>query len=277
MSDEDSRLDEPSAGAEASPPSAGLEAKTLAKGLTILTLFSGATPELSLAEIARKAGLPRATAYRLARTLQTERFLVFNPSTSRFHLGPALIPALYALRDHTHLARLLRPSLRELAETSGEHADLATEIDGAVVVIDSVASSHNPFQFLGTIGPLHDGLGSAHSKAIAAFKDKEELARRLSVPQPPRTPHTITDPVRLAAELADIVQQGVAFDQEEYVAGVCAIAAPVRDASGRVTASVAIALPALAFEQGDRQRLANIVKACAAAMSAQLGCPSNVS
>jgi DNA-binding IclR family transcriptional regulator len=275
MPDEDSKTGEPPARVDASPPAGGLEAKTLVKGLTMLTLFSSATPELSLAEIAKKAGLPRATAYRLARTLQTERFLVFNPSTSRFHLGPALIPALYALRDHTHLARLLRPSLRELAETSREHADLATEVDGAVVVIDSVGSSHNPFQFLGTIGPLHDGLASAHSKVIAAYKDKEELAKRLSVPQSARTPHTITDPAQLATELADVVRQGVAFDREEYVPGVCAIAAPVRDASGRLTASVAIALAALAFERGDRQRLANIVKACAAAMSAQLGCPSS--
>jgi DNA-binding IclR family transcriptional regulator len=269
MSGEHSKPADPSAGADAPSSSAGLEAKTLIKGLAVLTLYSSRTPELTMAEIARRTGLPRATAYRLVRTLRTERFLVFNPSTSRFHLGPALIPALYTLKDHTHLAKLLRPNLKKLAETSGEHADLATEVDGAVVVIDSVASSHNPFQLLSTIGPLHEGLGSAHSKVLAAFKDGEELARLLS------TSRNITDPEALASEMAEVARQGVAFDCEQYVPGVCAIAAPVRDASGKVTASVAIALPSLAFERGDRQRLAGIVKACAAAMSAHLGCPTS--
>jgi DNA-binding IclR family transcriptional regulator len=273
MSGDDSKPNELRAGADSPSPRRGLEAKTLIKGLAVLALFSPSTSELTLTEIARETDLPRATTYRLVRTLQTERFLALNPSTSRFHLGPALIPALYALRDHTHLARLLRPSLKMLAEAAGEWVDLATEVDGVVVVIDSVASSQNPFQLINAIGPMHEGLSSAHSKVLAAFKDKEELAKLLSVPQPAHTPHTITDPAALAAELAEVVRHGVAFDREEHALGVCAIGAPVRDASGKVTASVAVALPAPAFERGDYQRLAAIVKTYAAAMSAQLGPP----
>jgi DNA-binding IclR family transcriptional regulator len=167
--------------------------------------------------------------------------------------------------------RLLHDDLQELAETAGEHASLAKEVDQTAVIIDSVASSRNPFQLLIPIGRVHEGLAGAHCKVIAAFKKKEELAALLAVPQTAWTANTITDSEVLAAELEVVAREGIAFDLAEYYPAVYAVSAPVRDRSGSVVASVGLAAPAYAFEGEGRQWLADTLKTFAAKMSRKLG------
>ena len=46
----------------------------------------------------------------------------------------------------------------------------------------------------------------------------------------------MADRAALVRELEEVRRTGVAFDHEEYVMGVCAVATPVRDALGAVGA-----------------------------------------
>jgi DNA-binding IclR family transcriptional regulator len=250
----------------------GLHIRSLAKGLQVLSLFTVERPELALKDIVRETGFPRPTAYRLVRTLEDERFVVLSADTSRYRLGPAMIPALYLLKDHSNLVRLLEGHLQELADIAGEHASLAVGVERAAVVIDSASSSHNPFQPIVPVGRVHEGLITAHSKVLAAFAPQIELEELLGRPQPARTAHTITDPHLVAAEMARVVREGIAFDIEEHWTGVCAVAAPVRDRSGNVVASVSVVVSVERFGAERRRLLAEIVKSFAAKMSAELGC-----
>lgn len=254
-----------------------MHVKSLSKGLRILSMFMTERPEITLKDIVRETGLPRPTAYRLARTLEDELYIVFNPATLHYHLGPAMIPALYLLKDHANLVRLLGKLLAELAETAGEHASLAVEVDTSAVVIDFASSSHNLFQPNLPIGRVQEGLGTAHRKVFAAFKKPEELAALLAAPQRALTAHTITDPGLLAQEMARTADEGLAFDIEEYWKGVCAVAAPVRDRSGMVVASVSLVVALERFSPERRRLLAEMVRTFAARMSNELGHASEAS
>ena len=245
--------------------------RSLSKGLHVLSLFSIERQELTLRDIIKETGFPRPTAYRLARTLEDERYLAFNGETSRYHLGPAMIPALYLIKDHSHLVRLLHDGLLELAEEAGEHASLAMEVDQAAVVIDAASSSQNPFRPNLLVGRVQEGLSTAHSKVFAASKGKDELTALLALPRTAWTEHTITDPAMLAAEIADVAHEGVAFDVEEYRLGLCAVAAPVMDKTGAVVASVSIEVSVERFGEARRRLLAEMTKAFAERMSSELG------
>ena len=85
--------------------------KALAKGLTILGLFDAENREWTLDEIAKKTGLPRMTAYRMIRTMESARYLVRDPVTNRYHLGPALLATMYLSGGYAELASIVRPYL----------------------------------------------------------------------------------------------------------------------------------------------------------------------
>ena len=57
------------------------------------------------------------------------------------------------------------------------------------------------------------------------------------------TDNTITDPARLAVDLARIREEAVATDNEEFIAGVICLAVPVTTADGQIIAGLAISAP----------------------------------
>jgi DNA-binding IclR family transcriptional regulator len=71
------------------------------KGSQCPRLFDAENREWTLDEIAEKAGLPRMTAYRMIRTMESASYLVRDPVTSRYHLGPALLATTYLSESYS--------------------------------------------------------------------------------------------------------------------------------------------------------------------------------
>lgn len=244
--------------------------RALSKGLTVLGLFDAENREWTLDEIAERAGLPRMTAYRMIRTMEAASFLVRDPVTSRYHLGPALLATTYLSETYSELVAIARPYLEDLTRSTGESSTLAVEVDGVAVSVFMV-DTPRPLKREIAVGRIIGDTANANGKIFAAFKSDAERAALLGMSREPLTPATITDPDRLAEELANVRRQGIAFDFEERNAGTCAVAAPVRDQLGKVIAAVSLVIPTGRFGPDERQRFAEAVKAAAASLSAFLG------
>jgi acetyl-CoA synthetase len=99
----------------------------------------------------------------------------------------------------------------------------------------------------------------AMGKVVLALAGPEVLERYVRHPGLRRfTPHTITDPEALRAELAETRRRGYAVEREEFDADFCCIAAPVRDPRGRFLAVVGISMSRRAFDD-ERENLAATV------------------
>jgi DNA-binding IclR family transcriptional regulator len=85
------------------------------------------------------------------------------------------------------------------------------------------------------------------------------------------TENTITDEGNLGDELRKVAAQGYALDAEERIHGVRAVAAPVRDHSGRVVAAISAAGPAFRITGENLQDLMSRVPKLAAQYSRRLG------
>ena len=57
------------------------------------------------------------------------------------------------------------------------------------------------------------------------------------------TPRTLTDPQKLKSEIREIRKRGLATDNEEFMDGMVAIARPIHDDQGRLTATVSVHAP----------------------------------
>ena len=255
------------------PPAAGdsgFQVRALAKGLSVLGLFDAENREWTLDEIAERTGLPRMTAYRMIRTMESASYLVRDPVSSRYHLGPAFLATTYLSETYAGLMTIARPYLCELARETGESATLAVEVDGVAVSVDTMDTTR-PFRREVAQGRIIGDTANAHGKIFAAFKAEAERADIVAATHAQLTPKTITDPTALATALERVRRDGVAFDIEERNLGTCAVAAPVRDQLGKVIAAIALVVPTGRFAPDERPHFAEAVKAAAASLSAFLG------
>jgi len=260
-------IDKPSARASESDP---LLVRALARGLSILCLFDVDHREWTIDEMAEQTGLLRMTAYRMVRTLESAAFLVRDPATNRYRLGPATLAMTYVSGDYSDFVQVARPFLESLQERTGESVTLAVEVDGAPVCVDMIDTTR-PFKRQTAPGRIIGDVASVHGKIFTAFKPAEEKARILARPHPQLTPNTITDRQALAEELDRIVREDLAFDVEGLYVSTCAVGCPVRDQMGEVVAAISVVMPTGRFGPEERSRCAEAVKDIAASLSAYLG------
>jgi len=244
--------------------------QALAKGLAVLSLFDAEHREWSLDEMTARLGLPRMTGYRMARTLLAAGYLVTDDVSGKYRLGPALLAATYLSEGYAQLVAIAQPYLEALVEQTQESATLAVEVDGMAVCVGTVDSTR-PHRREVAVGRVIGDTANAHGKMFAACKPDAQRARLLDAAHERHTPHTITDPDELARQLEEACRLGVAFDIEERDMGTCAVAAPVRDQTGKIVATLAVVVPTGRFDAEARATCAAAVTATAASFSAFFG------
>jgi IclR family transcriptional regulator, KDG regulon repressor len=244
--------------------------RALVRGLSILQLYDVDNREWTIDEMAEQTGLLRMTVYRMVRTLESLSFLVRDPVTSRYRLGPATLAMTYVEGDHSELVNLARPFLESLLEATGESVTLAIEVDGIPVCVD-IMNTSRPFKRRTAPGRIIGDVTSVQGKMFAAFKPEQERRAILSRPVPRLTPHTVTDPVALEVEFEQIRRDNVAYDVEGLYFNTCSVGAPVRDQLGHLIASISVVVPSGRFGPEERERCTAAVKSTADSLSAYLG------
>lgn len=219
-------------------PSAGTAA--IDRSAQLLALVLEADAPRGLGELAATAALPKSTASRLLGALERNGLVEQHGSRGRFRAGPVLLR--FATRENVarRLADLARDPMAALADASGETVNLAVAGAGGVEHLAQVDSRHHlgAGNWIGRRVPYHC---SANGKVLLAFDAAWSPPGELE----PLTPRTIVEPGALAAELEAIRRDGFALAADELEVGLCAMAAPVLDGSGRALAALSVSGPTL--------------------------------
>jgi DNA-binding IclR family transcriptional regulator len=148
----------------------------------VVTLLSALAAEpgsgLSIAEIARRLGVNKATCYPMLAALQDAGWLVRHPARRTFHLGPALVPLGRAAADSLPTAELVHAALAELAAELRVVCAAIAAADENVVVLDQAwPPSHAlPALRAGQRLPLRPPWGAV----FVAWADDEAIDRWLA-------------------------------------------------------------------------------------------------
>ena len=220
------------------------------KTLIILSAFAPHNHEWGTLELSQALGLHKATVSRILLTLTRHGFLLQDPRTKKFTLGPAVMRLSRALRQSlkTNLVQVAKPFVDELRDTIKETVNLEL-LSGKASFMAYIAEGPRMVRLAGAIGdplPIHAAAGG---KAIVAFLPEERRERLLRGELRRYTRNTITSRRELDRELARIRKSGVARDREEIDEGTGAIACPVFDHERRPVASVVIAGPHQRIEE----------------------------
>jgi IclR family KDG regulon transcriptional repressor len=255
----------PAGGQAAASPS-----RTLEKGLLVLNLFDVEHPEWTLKAMREQAGLPKATGFRLVKTLENLGYLAYDPKSGAYHLGSSMLRAAYLTLTHSELARLADPYLRRLTALTTETVSLTVQTDQGAMIVRTEYTSR-PFKPHNPPGMFLTTLANVHTRIFVAFGPENMWPDAIAVSREPRTNYTMTDPERLFEELVRVRREGLAFGLQEYILGMCAIGAPVFDSSGEVRACVAVVAPSERFGPREILEYAAAVKEAAAGLSHELG------
>ena len=105
---------------------------------------------------------------------------------------------------------------------------------------------------------------TSNGKVLLAFAEETDRDRVLAEPLETFTAHTIVDPAALRHELDAVRTRGYAQALEELEEGLNAVAAPVRQADGRVIAALGVSGPAFRMHAVDVPRLGLLTAEAAA-------------
>jgi IclR family acetate operon transcriptional repressor len=240
------------------------------KAVRILHAVAKEPAAVSLADLSATVRLPKPTAHRLMSELERLRLVSRDPLTRRYRVGPDLEDlAVEAMRNAIAQSGR-RLHMERLAEKIGERINIGVMSAGKVIYVEWVESA-GPLRVNiapGTQVPAHC---SANGKLLLAYGPASLRQRILAAsPAVAYTANTITAADALARELENIRRQGYSEDNEEFLAGVCCLAVPVRNRRGEVVAGLAVMAPSarLPLEKA-RQHLPDL-RTCAEAISAEL-------
>jgi DNA-binding IclR family transcriptional regulator len=244
--------------------------KSLAKAIRVLQAFSLEEPRLPLTEIAKRTGLPLSTTHRILATLREAGLVDQEGDRDLYRLGLKLLELGSMVLANMEVHREALPFIEELVRETGETVHLGV-FDGTQVVSIEKMESPRALASHVTIGKAAPAYCTGVGKALLAFQPEpvvDAICRGSFVRY---TPHTIVQPTRLRKELARVRAQGYAVDNAEHQPDVRCVAAPIRDHSGRVIASLSVSGPATRLPRDRVPVLAARMRAVAAKLSTRLG------
>ena len=234
--------------------------------IRLVELMAGSEIPLGVSQMAQSLDLPRATVYRLLKTLGQREWVIQDDKTYRLSFRLTELFRGAGVGAQAALAERITPVLRRLVNETGETAHFAALDGDRVVYLAKVDSPHpiRMFSQIGWRGPLHaTGVG----KVLLAAAEAKLLSRICDQGLERFTAKTIVEKAKLEAELAQIRKQGYAFDDEELIEGLTCVAVPVMIGE-RIRGAISVAGPTARI--GDPETLANRLKAAAKTLSSSV-------
>jgi len=243
--------------------------QSLERGLAVIRAFDAAHPELTLSEVAAATGVTRAAARRFLLTLAK---LGYVRSDGRFFsLTPRLLELGYAYLSSLSLPEVAEPHLEALVAELNESSSVSVLDLPDVVYVARVPTARIMTVSI-SVGTRFPAYATSMGRVLLAGLPDEALDDYLGRVSLQRlTPRTVGTVAALRTELARVRAQGWALVDQELEEGLRAVAAPIRDRSGRTIAAVNVSSHASRTSlEAMRRKLVPPLLAAAARIAADL-------
>ena len=217
------------------------QVQSVAKAFAVLRAFGPDLPELTVAEVAARAGLDRGTAFRLIHTLVGLGYLRAVPDNRRFRLTLKCLELGHSVLAAGDLPGHAEPLLRELVPGVADAGSLGVLDRGEVIYLARVESGMDRHGVVRRPGSRIGAYATALGQAIMAWLPRQEqIAQLESVERVKLSERTVTDLEALLARLREVRARGYAVSDGENAYGLVTVAAPVLDPRGAPCAGVSL-------------------------------------
>ena len=195
----------------------------------------------SLAELTDRVELPKSTVHRHLTTLRRSGFV--TEEDGEYYVGFRFLELGYRARERREVYSLAERPVRDLAEQTGERAQFVVEEQDEGVYLFIETGEHAVRAGL-TVGHRIDLHSTAAGKVILSHLPEKRVDEILDTGgMSPSTDETITDSGELRAQLSTVRDRGYAFNREENIDGLRAVAGPVTNADDELIGVLSVAGP----------------------------------
>lgn len=244
--------------------------KTITKTVSLLKLFINHPGGLTVADMSDLLHMNKATVRRIADELVKCNLLEKPYKRSAYNLGMLFLDFSKVLKASNLVVEIAMPYLTKLTRELKETSSLALWDGTTAIIYQSIYPAHSLKATIneGVINALHF---TCLGKAILAELPDAEVERYCRRGMEKMTAKTITDPAVFKRHLAEIHQAGIAYDDEEYEAGIRGVAAVIKSAEKHVVGAICILGPSLRLSYDTLKTYGALVKKDALSISHELG------
>ena len=217
--------------------------QSVTNALDLLEAVAASADGLSLEGLRRQLRLTKETAMKFAVTLEQRGYLELDRLTDHYHLSLKTLALSQTFIRQAALFTQARPIIEELSRQCGETVYIAVMKENYSVYLEQAETRH-AVRVVSRFGSQLPAYSSAGGKVLLAGMTGEAVAAYLDDTEiVAYTPTTIVDRGAFEAHLQQVAAQGFAINEEELESGVCGVAAPIRDHTGRVIAAAVVSAP----------------------------------
>lgn len=222
--------------------------QSVARAVDILELLDR-HGELGVTDISEALRLSKSVTFRLLTTLKTCRFLMQNPTNSKYYNGYRLLELGKNVKHQKELIAKALPYMRAVAAQTGESVNLVVPEDTHVVFLERIETA-DILQVAHAIGERRPMYCTSGGKAMLAHMPVAHIERLAACFTYERfTAATLTGADALMAELAAIRSCGYAIDRSEHSPHIRCVGAPLLNSRGEAVAGMSISVPTFKLDE----------------------------
>jgi IclR family KDG regulon transcriptional repressor len=212
------------------------------KALQIIECFDIKNPSLTLDELSKRSGFPKATTFRMICSLEKYGYIKRTHSEGQvqFQLGMTFLEKTQIVQSSFDIRDIAKSDMLKLRNETGLSVQLAVRDGSEAVYIQQFESLYGIriFPQVGRRAPLYV---AACPRVILAFLPEQESDSILdSYTFTAYTPNTKINVSLIKEELTQIRKKGYAVSKGELHEGTLAVAVPIYDVNQTVIASLSI-------------------------------------
>jgi len=224
--------------------------RAVERAFKVLECFTTKNHQMGITELADASGLSKATAFRIAETLETLGYLNKDAATQNYSVAGKVLRLGQVYLDNLDFRTIALPYMKQIRDMIDETVSLYIAINEKRVCVERVHSSRS-LRIVMTVGeelPLTKG---ASARVLVAFSNFN-----------PGIDEAILDQVR---------KDGYAYTAAERDQGTSAVSVPIRNFKKEVIAALTISGPSFRYNEESLAKYIPLMKEFSAVISAKLG------
>ncbi|NWG04627.1 MAG: IclR family transcriptional regulator [Syntrophaceae bacterium] len=206
-------------------------APSVKKAFRILHALADSPNGLGVSELAKQLKIGKSTVHGITSALEEIGVLVREPNRKKYSLGVTLLELRKKAYGKMALRDVAKIPMEKLMEKIGETVFLGILSGDHVTILDMV-ESHHEMKITSPPGTRIPLLAGAMGKVFLAHLEEKKAREVIHKTGLVRfTSKSIVDPKKFFKEVEETKRKGYAMDDEEYMLGVRAIAAPIQTTS----------------------------------------------
>jgi IclR family transcriptional regulator, carbohydrate utilization repressor len=212
--------------------------------MRLMDALAGSSEPVALRHLAAATRLHPSTTHRILNVMVAER-VAERVEPGCYRLGMRLLELGNLVKSRISVRELALPQMRALQEATGETVNLSVRRGDDIVYVERASGNQSMMRVVqldGARAPLHITAAGKLFLADEGIYAAAAYARRTGLKS--YTRNSLATLSALKRELEQVAKSGHAKDDEEAEMGVRCIAAPIRDDSNKMVASLSVSAPA---------------------------------